>query len=429
MITSEIKSVPIGKIIITGENPRQEFDIESLKMLGDSIESHGLLQPIIVRPKEDYYELVVGERRLRAAQLKGIDEIIARIEDLDDTTCMELRLIENTHREDLTDAEKGDAIYSLIEKYPIRYSTIKSVADSINTPYSTVLQWTSKSRKLSTHVRELISENILVESQASYLMKYDHAIQDQLADLIVSNELSSVTTPKFLKLFDENPDADLNSLIDEAQGIRKVEIEVERLSEPARKEVERLLEERAKETEEAREKALERAWQAPRRHKPEKQELVDIPKTALRQASLRQDTSDFSLDTIPLWKAMEELQLSSDLKAKIRSIQNAQTQFSVGHILTNQNFDEWETRKLIEIASSTPDLSMNQLLDAISEEIERRKRDKFITLVVHYKTWEALDAEAIQRRGPSGRLEIMDVTRELLKERLKDLGHSVDIEP
>jgi ParB family chromosome partitioning protein len=104
MITSEIKSIPIGKIIITGENPRQAFDIDALQMLGDSIESHGLLQPIIVRPKEDYYELVVGERRLRAAQLKGIDEIIARIEDLDDTTCMELRLIENTHREDLTDA-------------------------------------------------------------------------------------------------------------------------------------------------------------------------------------------------------------------------------------------------------------------------------------------------------------------------------------
>jgi ParB/RepB/Spo0J family partition protein len=426
MITSEIKSIPIGKIIITGENPRQAFDIDALQMLGDSIESHGLLQPIIVRPKEDYYELVVGERRLRAAQLKGIDEIIARIEDLDDTTCMELRLIENTHREDLTDAEKGDAIYALIEKYPIRYSTIKSVADSINTPYGTVLQWTSKSRKLSNHIRELISENILVESQASYLMKYTHATQDQLADIIVSNALSSVTTPNFLKLFDENPDADLQALIDEAKGVRKVEIEVERLSEPARKEVEHLLEERAKETEEAREKALERAWHAPRRQKPEKQAGSDLPKTSQHQAPIQQDSSDANLDTIPLWKAMEELQLSSDLKTKIRRIRNAQTQFSVGQLLTNQDFDEWETRKLIEIASTTPDLSMNQLMDAIDQEIERRKRDKFITLVVHYKTWEALDDEAIQRRGPSGRLEIMDITRELLKERLKDLGHTIE---
>jgi ParB/RepB/Spo0J family partition protein len=426
MITFEIKSVPIGKIIITGENPRQEFDIDALQMLGDSIESHGLLQPIIVRPKEDYYELVVGERRLRAAQLKGIDEIIARIEELDDTTCMELRLIENTHREDLTDAEKGDAIYALIEKYPIRYSTIKSVADSINTPYGTVLQWTSKSRKLSNHVRELISENILVESQASYLMKYSHEAQDQLADIIATNALSSVTTPKFLKLFDENPDADLQTLVDEAKGVRKVEIEVERLSEPARKEVERLLEERAKETEEAREKALERAWQAPRRQKPEKQAGSDIPKTSPYPAPIHQDSTDTTLDSIPLWKAMEDLQLSSDLKTKIRRIRNAQTQFSVGQLLTTQDFDEWETRKLIEIASTTPDLSVNQLMDAIDQEIERRKRDKFITLVIHYKTWEALDDEAIQRRGPSGRLEIMDITRELLKERLKELGHTIE---
>jgi len=423
---SEIKSIPIGKIIITGENPRQEFDIDALQMLGDSIESHGLLQPIIVRPKEEFYELVVGERRLRAAQLKGIDEIIARIEDLDDTTCMELRLIENTHREDLTDAEKGDAIYSLIEKYPVRYSTIKSVADSINTPYSTVLQWTSKSRKLSSHVRDLLSENILVESQASYLMKYDHATQDQLADLIVSNKLSSVTTPKFLKLFDENPDSDLQALIDEAKGVRKVEIDVERLSEPARKEVERLLEERAKETEEAREKALERAWQAPRRQKPPKPQQAVTSSTPIHQPSFQSEDPDANLDTIPLWKAMEDLQLSSDLKNNIRRIRNAQTQFSVGQLLTTQDFDEWETRKLIEIASITPDLSMNQLMDAIDQEIERRKRDKFITLVVDYKTWEALDTEATQRRGPSGRLELMDVTRELLKERLKDLGHPVE---
>lgn len=423
---SEIKSIPIGKIIITGENPRQEFDLDALQMLGDSIESHGLLQPIIVRPKEEYYELVVGERRLRAAQLKGIDEIMARIEDLDDTTCMELRLIENTHREDLTDAEKGDAIYSLIEKYPIRYSTIKSVADSINTPYSTVLQWTTKSRKLSNHVRVLISENILVESQASYLMKYDHATQDQLADIIVSNELSSVTTPKFLKLFDENPDSDLQALIDEAKGVRKVEIEVERLSEPARKEVERILEERAKETEQAREKALERAWQAPRRRKPDKPKQTIVPETTLHKVSIQHDSPDASLDTIPLWKAMEDLQLSSDLKTQIRGIRNAQTQFSVGQLLTTHDFDEWETRKLIEIASTTPDLSIQQLMDAIAMEIERRKRDKFITLVIHYKTWEALDIEAVQRRGPTGRLELMDVTRELLKERLKDLGHSVE---
>ena len=74
---SEIKSIPVGKIVITGDNPRKEFNLESLNLLGDSIQSHGLLQPILVRPKEDYYELVVGERRLRAVQLKGMYEIEA----------------------------------------------------------------------------------------------------------------------------------------------------------------------------------------------------------------------------------------------------------------------------------------------------------------------------------------------------------------
>ncbi|GAG68476.1 unnamed protein product, partial [marine sediment metagenome] len=92
---SEIKMIPVGKIFITGDNPRKEFNLDSLNDLGESLLSHGLLQPIIVRPKEDYYELVVGERRLRAARLKGIFEIETRIETLDDATCMEYRLIEN----------------------------------------------------------------------------------------------------------------------------------------------------------------------------------------------------------------------------------------------------------------------------------------------------------------------------------------------
>jgi ParB family chromosome partitioning protein len=117
----ETKRIPIGNIVITKDNPRQIFDEEPLRRLGESIRTHGLLQPIIVRPKEGYYELVVGERRLRAAQLAGMDEIEAKIEEIDDATCTELRLIENTHREDLTDAEKGDAVYVLIEKYPEKY--------------------------------------------------------------------------------------------------------------------------------------------------------------------------------------------------------------------------------------------------------------------------------------------------------------------
>lgn len=111
-------------------------------------------------------------RRLKAAQLVGLREIDARIQDIDDATCMELRLIENTHREDLTDAEKGDAVYTLMAKYPEKYPTIKSVADAIPLPYETVRNvWCAKSRKLSEKVKECISGDKLEESQGLLLMK------------------------------------------------------------------------------------------------------------------------------------------------------------------------------------------------------------------------------------------------------------------
>jgi len=435
---AEIKRIPLGKIVITGDNPRQEFDLESLERLGDSIESHGLLQPIIVRPIEDRYELVVGERRFRAMQLKGMGEIVARVEELDDTTCMELRLIENTHREDLTDAEKGDAIYGLMGKYPEKYSTIKRVADSLDKPYGTVLQWTTKSRKLSDHVRELIITNALVEAQASYLMKYDPQTQDRLADTIVRYDLSSVITPKFLKLYDAEPEADLGDLANEAKGVKKVEIEVGKLSEAARKEVEGLLEERAKRVEEARERALEKAWKAPRPSKPsqpevaarkavEGVELEAVSGEGVADDSLERiavSSGEEGLDVVPLWQAMEDLHLPPEVESSLtNNVRNAERQYALGKVILEQKYDAWDLHKLIELAVERPDLSVETLVEAVHIEGEKRRKNRYLTLEVGYKVWEALDVEAEKRRGPTGRLEIMAVATELLDERLKELGH------
>jgi ParB family chromosome partitioning protein len=267
----EIKSIPIKNIVITGDNPRQRFDEESLRALGESIKTHGLLQPVIVRPKEGYYELVVGERRLRAAQLVGLQEIDAKIQDLDDATCMELRLIENTHREDLTDAEKGDAVYMLMLKYPEKYPTIKSVADAINVPYETVRNiWCAKSRKLSEKVRECISGDRLEESQGLLLMKYDHSTQDKLASTLVKHKLTKRQTIEFLKKFDINPKANLDDLADEVLGIKKVEVELAKLSPEARREVEEIAEEKKKLVKEARKRAIKKASEAPKRRIPKR---------------------------------------------------------------------------------------------------------------------------------------------------------------
>jgi len=267
----EIKKIPISRIIITGDNPRQEFKNEDLLRLGISIKTHGLLQPIIVRPKEHRFELIVGERRLRASELVGLTEIDARIEELDDATAKELRLIENTHREDLTDAEKGDAVYALWEGFPEKYPSIKSVADSITTPYGTVQLWCSKSRKLSEYVKQLVARSQLTERAAQSLLKYDHATQDKLAKGIVQFDVRGGregAEREFIRLYEENPKSDLRELAEKAKGSQTIPVPIKELSPRARKEVELILEKKRKEAIETRKEAIKKAVQAPRRIKP-----------------------------------------------------------------------------------------------------------------------------------------------------------------
>jgi ParB family chromosome partitioning protein len=270
MMMGETKSIPVNRIIVAGDNPRQNFDEESLRRLGESIKSHGLIQPIVVRPKNGYYELVVGERRLRAVELMGMKEIEARIEELDDATTMELRLIENTQREDLTDAEKGDAVYSLMEHDPEKYPTIKEIADAINIPYGTVLAWTRKSRKLSDEVRTLVADAQIDEKAAGYLLKYNHDTQTKLGNMIAKNSLNQRQAIQLIKLYDENPEASLDNLANEVLGIKKVEIDVTKLSEEARKEVQEILKEKEERADDARERALEKARKTPRQPRPKR---------------------------------------------------------------------------------------------------------------------------------------------------------------
>ena len=160
MSTLEIRviEIPIEKIVVA-DNPRQYFDEDKIRQLGENIKEHGQIQNIVVRQKGDDYELIVGERRVRACALVGISRIRAEVRILDDLAAYELKLIENVHREDLSDAEKGDAIYQLwaFDKY----ETIKEVCESLQIPYDTVVKhWLPKTRKLSEKVKSLVHPGV-----------------------------------------------------------------------------------------------------------------------------------------------------------------------------------------------------------------------------------------------------------------------------
>ncbi|MCP8321513.1 MAG: ParB/RepB/Spo0J family partition protein, partial [archaeon] len=278
-MSERFTKVPINLLTYSGRNPRHEM--RGLEELAGNITRYGVLQPIIVRPKGDRFEVVVGERRLRAAVMAGLREVPAIVKEITDREADELRLVENLHRDDLTDAEKGDAVYGLLEAHPEKYKSIADVAKAITTLYETVLRWCRQSRKLSSHVRELIALNLMQDGHAIYLLKYDHTTQDKLADVIMRKGIRTTVMSDFIRLYDANPEANLDDLAERAKSVEKVKVELAKLPPEVRKTVEKVVVKREKEVKKVRRKALEKAWKAPRTPRPKPtQEKLPTPTEA-----------------------------------------------------------------------------------------------------------------------------------------------------
>ena len=112
----QIEKIDLQKLVVNPFQPRKTFDDEAIEELAQSIQEHGIIQPIVVRKKGKKFEIVVGERRFRAAKLANLDEIPAIVRDLTEDQMMELAILENLQREDLTPIEEAEAYQSLIEK-------------------------------------------------------------------------------------------------------------------------------------------------------------------------------------------------------------------------------------------------------------------------------------------------------------------------
>jgi len=238
MSETEFTMIPIDLLLYSGRNPRTEM--RGLEELAENIKEYGVLEPVILRPKEGKFEIIVGERRVRASIIAGLNEIPSIVKVITDRQADELRLIENIHREDLTTPEKGDAVLGLVENYPEKYPTFKSVADSLNIPYGSIKVWCLTSRKLSPFIREGIGFDTLTEDVARYVMKYEHGVQDRLAKCVIEHQLAGESVRKFFRMYNENPLADLDALAEDARGAKTVRISLEKLPEEIRTEVEKI---------------------------------------------------------------------------------------------------------------------------------------------------------------------------------------------
>ena len=125
------REIGIDQIVRSPSQPRRRFDETDLQTLADSIATHGVLQPLLLRPLEDgtqRYEIVAGERRWRAAQLAGLHQVPALIRKFDDLTTLEVSIVENVQRADLNAVEEGQAYQQLIDRFG---RTQQSIADSV----------------------------------------------------------------------------------------------------------------------------------------------------------------------------------------------------------------------------------------------------------------------------------------------------------
>jgi len=137
----QLMEVELKRIRPNRLNPRLDINIIRLNDLADSIKQVGLLEPLIVRPVDDGYEVVVGERRYRASQQVGLKTVPVVVRQYTDDEVIELNLVENIQREDLSAVEKGNCCKQLLEKYPKKFGGVQGLANRLGLSSATVKTW------------------------------------------------------------------------------------------------------------------------------------------------------------------------------------------------------------------------------------------------------------------------------------------------
>lgn len=188
--------LPLSKIDINPEQPRKTFDETALNELAESIKEKGVLQPLLVRPVKNRYQLVAGERRFRAAHIAKLKEVPVIIKDLSDKDSMEIALIENLQREDLNAVEEAQGIKLLMDKYSL---TQEEVAGKLSKSRPAVAN-SIRLLNLSDKILSQLKNGLLSAGHARALLSIeDQAKREEIADLIIKNNLSVRETEKLVK--------------------------------------------------------------------------------------------------------------------------------------------------------------------------------------------------------------------------------------
>ncbi len=179
---SELRQIKLDQIVANPDQPRKQFDEDSLQDLAESIAEHGVVQPIIVAPFKGGYQIVAGERRYRASQLAGLDKIPALVRTLSDQHKLEISLIENLQRQDLNVMETATAYLKLRDQFNL---SLDEIGQRVGNRSKSAVSNTMRLLKLPASVREMLADGRLSEGQARPLIGLDEATLDRIIPIIV----------------------------------------------------------------------------------------------------------------------------------------------------------------------------------------------------------------------------------------------------
>ena len=189
--------VKISKVEPNREQPRKKFDEDALLELSESIKLYGVLQPLLVSDKKDYYEIVAGERRWRAAKMAGLKEIPVVIKEFSAQEIVEISLIENIQREDLNPVEEAMAYKNLMEEFHLKQDEIAEKVSKSRTAVTNSMRLL----KLDKRVQQMMIDDMISAGHARTLITIeDPDAQYNIATKIFDEKLSVRETEKLVKL-------------------------------------------------------------------------------------------------------------------------------------------------------------------------------------------------------------------------------------
>lgn len=215
-----LQALPIEYMQRGKYQPRMDINADKLQELADSIKAQGIIQPVIVRKIGlDKYEIVAGERRWRAAQLAGLEQVPVVIKDIDDRAAMAIALIENIQREDLNPLEEAEGIKRLIDEFTMTHQQIAEAVGRSRVAVTNLLRLMD----LQSEVKKLLINKQLEMGHARAILTLEGSLQVAVAHKIIKSELTVRATERLVK--------DLQEPLKEKKRIKEFDKDTLRLQE------------------------------------------------------------------------------------------------------------------------------------------------------------------------------------------------------